>query len=171
MITRMVRHGLLALAATVTLTVVAPSVDANEHIMMLPASGFLANDDATALQRNNGNNGYALGEGLYYFPVIFPKAGRNVCEVRLYVRDFDDPGDAVARLVRKGVGASTTFSDVTEMASVSSTGFDQAMRSFATMTITQPLITAGYFYFVEVELPVGNNMQFLGVRIRHQPTC
>lgn len=51
------------------------------------------------------------------------------------------------------------------------TGASEAMRPFTTKAITNGLLTGAYFYFVEVDLSVGNAFQLLGIRIIHQPTC
>ncbi|HUE84632.1 MAG TPA: hypothetical protein VMO26_01000 [Vicinamibacterales bacterium] len=54
---------------------------------------------------------------------------------------------------------------------MSSTGASETMRPFTTKAITNGLLTGAYFYFVEVDLSVGNAFQLLGIRIIHQPTC
>jgi hypothetical protein len=75
---------------------------------------------------------------------------------------MDDTLEATARLLRKGFGPGSTFSAAFQMAVVSSGVGTGEMETFTTTTISKPIVRGSYMYFVELDLPPGNNMQVLG---------
>jgi hypothetical protein len=172
--TRMIVGGyrtlLAALLGIVALLGVAEMAGAQTVVINIPALSALPTGAATGDRNDGGQGNLTNAEGSFYFPVNFP-LGVSVCRFTLYVRDFDDPGNATARLLRKGTNATSTFSLATQMASVSSTGFSQDMRAFDAPTISSAIVNSSAFYFVELVLPTGNNMEVLGFRIILKPTC
>ncbi len=141
-------------------------------IINIPALSFVAGNTTATPERNAADWGHLTGaDGKFYAAVPFHHLNRSVCSFTLYAQDFDADGDARARLPRKPFGAGSTFNAVTVMADVTSTGAEDAMSAFTTTTINKPEVRAGDFYFVELDLPVNNNMQILGVRVVYRPTC
>jgi hypothetical protein len=163
------RTLLAVLLGVAALLGIAETAGAQTVIINIPALSALPTGTATGDRNEGGQGNLTNAEGSFYFPVNFP-LGVSVCRFSLYVRDFDAL-DATARLLRKGAGATTTFSQATQMASVSSTGSSQDMRVFDAPTISSPVVNNSAFYFVELVLPAGNNIQVLGVRIVLRPTC
>lgn len=143
---------------------------ASEHVINIPALALLPTGTATGDRNFDGDGNLANAEGTFYAAVNFPKFGRSVCSFTLFVRD-NDALDVQARLLLKGTGTGSTFVAAMQMASVSSAGGAMTMRSFTTTAITSPIINGGLFYFVEVVFPVGINVDMLGLRIVHLPTC
>jgi hypothetical protein len=145
---------------------------ASEHVINIPALSLVASNASTTYERNQSNWGNLTdADGLFYAPVNFPRVGgRSICSLSVFVRDFDDPLNVTVRLFRKNPAAGA-FDPATLLATVSSNGFDEAVRTFTTTTISPAPLNGGFFYFVEVELPQFNNMQLLGIRITHLPTC
>ena len=143
---------------------------ASEHIINIPALALLPTGTATG-DRNFGGDGIlANAEGTFYAAVNFPKFGRSVCSFTLYARD-NDALDVQANLYLKGIGSASTFAPATLMASVSTAGFSTTLKGFTTTAVTNRVISGDRFYFVEVVFPTGINVDVLGLKIVHLPTC
>lgn len=143
---------------------------ASEHIINIPALALLPAGTATG-DRNPGGDGIlANAEGTFYAAVNFPKFGRSVCSLTLYARD-NDALDVQANLYLKGIGSASTFAPATLMASVSTAGATMTLKGFTTTAVTNRVINGDRFYFVEVVFPPGINVDVLGLKIVHLPTC
>jgi hypothetical protein len=149
--------GLLALFGFVD------TASAVTEYINIPAAGFPLSGNVSYLET------YGIIEGgagnTLRTAVIFKTQSLTICRLNLYVHD-NDVNDLTARLIRRRIATDgTPFGQLPEtIAEVSSTGAADALRGFADTSVTQPLVSPAYTYWVEVEWG-GGPIQFFGVRI------
>jgi hypothetical protein len=104
---------------------------------------------------------------------MFPESGDEVCAFSMIYRD-NDANDVTARLMRKPfeLGAATAFDPAVTMAQVASSGASMNTRKARTTNIKQPKVRAGRgFYYIELEVPDGTNIEVFGFQIGMKPDC
>jgi hypothetical protein len=170
MTNRTVRLGVALLVVAVG--VLASPLVASAATINFPAITFVPRGSAPAgdvLQGLLANNG---DTGVYY--ALAPlTAGENVCKVFLWARDNDGDFNITARLVRKQLvnGPGTGFGPPPQvMATATTTGGNADLQRILTTAITNPLVTLGFLYWIELEFP-GGFMEALSVRIVTQQVC
>jgi hypothetical protein len=113
----------------------------------------------------------ANGSDVVRAEVYFSTFGRRVCRLTMWARDPSD-NNVTGRLVRKRTQADGSESGPAPetIASVSSTGLDDALRRFDTTVISQPVIAAAYNYWVELDFS-GGTIHVIGLRIQIDDAC
>jgi hypothetical protein len=147
------------------------------QFIQIPAVSFVlrcaAADCPTAGSSQVGEESQGLllnAQGTYFAPVIFPNLVERVCRFVLWARDNDPSINVTARLMRKPLYTTNAFAPPELMAQVSSSGSSANLRVFSTASITAPLPTYQFVYYVELEAP-GETLEIAGVRIQTQSTC
>jgi hypothetical protein len=104
-------------------------------------------------------------------PVQFTRSGLQICRLSMWVHDFE-PGDVTVNLIRKRLAPDgSPFGAAPEtIASVSSSGAVDALRRISTVTVTERLISASFFYWVELVFDDGP-IEVSGVRIDTATSC
>jgi len=151
-------------------TIVVPQ-PVNADVMGISATSFVGRNGATVVGEES--QGLLLNAaGNYFAPVIFPRAGDQICRFSLLYRDFDSDFNVTARLKRKVVSLQgSAFAPPILMAQASSSGFADAPRRSTDTTVVDRVVKPGAsFYFVELFLPA-NTLQVMGVQIVFEPTC
>ena len=147
----------------------------NAAVLQISATGLvLRTAPASTDKPGNQQNGLLTDtQGRYFAPVVFPTTGERVCSFAVVYRD-NDALNITAKLMKKTftIGTATAFDPAVTMAQVSSAGGNMNTRRAVTSAITQPLIdTVRAFYYVELDVPDGANIEVLGMQINVQPTC
>lgn len=127
----------------------------------------------TPAAQGDVNQGLLLNaQGSYFAPVLFPTSGQQVCRLALVYRDNDADFDVSASLLRKpAVIGGNAFDPPITMASVSSSGADNAVRESETTVVKRRIINTGnFFYFVELHFPQAT-LEAIGVQVEVKPTC
>jgi len=127
----------------------------------------------TPAAQGDVNQGLLLNaQGSYFAPVVFPKSGQQVCRFALVYRDNDSDVDLSASLLRKAAAiGGNAFDPPFTMASVSSSGADNAVRAAESSTVRRRIVnTDNFFYYVEMHFPQAT-MEAIGVRLEVKPTC
>ena len=133
-------------------------------VAFVPRGSAPAGDVTLGLLANNG------APGTFYAPVTL-KA--KVCELSLWARDNDGDGNVIARLMRKERvnGPGTGFGPAPEvMAEVSTTGASADLQKITDTTISNPAISAGFLYWVEIDFGTGF-LEALSVQIITKSLC
>jgi hypothetical protein len=171
MTNRKVRSG-VALLAVAAVGVLGSPLAASAASINVPAITFVPRGNAPAgdvllgLLANNG-------DPAVYYAFAPLTAGENVCKVLLWARDNDGDFNITARLVRKQLvsGPGTGFGPPPQvMATATTTGGNADLQKILTTAITNPLVTIGFLYWIELDFP-GGFMEALSVRIITQQVC
>ena len=165
-------RGLVLVSLLVLMaTVVGPAGEASAQTtyIAVPAAAFHVGGNTS--YNASFNAVQANGSDVVRAEVYFSTVGRRVCRLTLWARDPSD-SDVTGRLVRKRTQADgSDFGPAAEtIASVSSTGADNALRRFDTTAISQPVIAAAYNYWVELDFS-GGTIHVIGLRIQVDDVC
>ncbi len=147
----------------------------NAAVLQISATGLVLRTDAASTDAPGDEQAGLLTDtqGRYFAPVMFPTTGESVCSFTLVYRD-NDALNITAKLMKKPftIGTPTAFDPPVTMARVSSVGASQNTRKAVDLTVTQPLIdTDSAFYYVELNVPDGANIEVLGMQVNVRPTC
>jgi hypothetical protein len=161
---------LVLLALVAGLFGVVDTASAVTQYVNVPASAFVLTGNTSYLS----NFGAIEGDGanVVRAPVYFTH-GVQICRLDMAVHDNDGSNDVTAVLVRKlfGPETSTPFGRVPQdIASVSSSGAEDALRVFGAIPTTGSDVKPAYMYWVEIRWS-GGPIQVTGIRIFTQTNC
>ena len=170
----LVKNKAVLFAAALT-SLISTTMAAQAVILQISATGLVLRTTAVTTDEPGNEQAGLLTDtsGRYFGAVMFPTTDERVCSFAVIFRD-NDANNITARLMKKPFtfGTNTAFDPPVTMAQVSSAGGNQNTRRAMTTAIAQPLInTAQAFYYVELIVPEGANIEVFGFQINVRPTC
>ena len=146
----------------------ASPASAQTEVINVPAVSFMLQGNATYSDTFGTVDGIATTVAR---AAIHPRPGQQICRLSFWAHD-NDALDVTAEIVRKRISADAVnpFGTAPEIiATVTSSGAADTLRRFSTFTISQPAVTSGFWYWLDLHW--AGVIQVAGVRVDTAASC